>query len=106
VTIDNAISTLIPSIDANYDGVSNYDWAGNITNEDAFTQNYTFSATGGDELSSFYASLGYNKTEATVIGTDFERINGALSFDRKLRDNIDFSTSINVSNVKQDPVRS
>src|SRR5690606_22555088 len=97
VTVDNAIATLIPSIDANYDGVSNYDWSGMIRNEDALLQNYTFSAAGGDELSSFYASLGYNKTEATVIGGDFERINASLNFNRQLRSNLNLSTSVNVS---------
>ncbi|SDS03692.1 TonB-linked outer membrane protein, SusC/RagA family [Gillisia sp. Hel1_33_143] len=95
---------LIPSIDANYDGTSVYDWAGEIRNEDALTQNYTFSASGGGEKSSFYASLGYNNTEATVIGSDFERINGSLNFDRDLRSNLKLSQSINVSNITQNPV--
>ena len=104
MNLSNAVGIHIPSIDANYDGTSNYDWPGMITNNDALMQDYSFSATGGDEISSFYASLGYNKTEATVIGTDFERINGMFSYDRQLRDNVDFSTSMNVSSVKQDPV--
>jgi len=95
---------LIPSIDANYDGTSVYDWAGEIRNEDALTQNYTFSASGGGEKSSFYASLGYNNTEATVIGSDFERINGSINFDRDLRSNLKLSQSINVSNITQNPV--
>src|SRR5690606_23709074 len=93
-----------PSTAANYDGTSIYDWSEMIKNEDALLQNYTFSAAGGDEMGSFYASLGYNKTEATVIGGDFERINGSLNFNRQLRDNINLTTSVNVSNTKQNPI--
>ncbi|RKS55049.1 TonB-linked SusC/RagA family outer membrane protein [Gillisia mitskevichiae] len=99
----NGISELL-SVDDFYDGVTDNDWAGEIRNEDALTQNYTFSASGGGEKSNFYASLGYNKTEATVIGSAFERINGSLSFDRDLRDNLKLSTSMNVSNITQNPV--
>jgi len=104
LTIDNAISTLLPSTAANYDGTSVYNWSDMIKNEDALLQNYTFSAAGGDEMGSFYASLGYNKTEATVIGGDFERINGSLNFNRQLRENINLTTSVNVSNTKQNPI--
>lgn len=107
-TLDNAIETaigfnLLPAATRNYDG-SDYNWSSLIKNEDALLQNYTFSATGGDEKGSFYASLGYNKTEATVIGSDFERINGALNFSRKLRENIDLTSSMNVSHTVQDPI--
>ncbi|MAG88755.1 MAG: SusC/RagA family TonB-linked outer membrane protein, partial [Flavobacteriaceae bacterium] len=107
-TLENALETAVgfnlvsPAI-LDYDG-TDYDWDGKLTNKDALTQNYSISASGGDEKSNFYASLGYNKTDATVIGADFERINGSISYDRKLRDNIDFSTSVNVSNLKQNPL--
>ncbi|QED38155.1 TonB-dependent receptor [Antarcticibacterium arcticum] len=94
---------VLPQGTQNYDG-TDYDWSGLIKNEDALLQNYTFSATGGDELSSFYASVGYNKTEATVIGAAFERLNGAFNFSRKMRENMNFSTSLNVSNTIQNPI--
>lgn len=95
---------LIPSIDENYDGTSVYDWSEEIKNDDALLQNYTFSANGGDEKGSFYASLGYNKTEATVIGSGFERLNGSFNFTRELRDNVTFNTSMNVSRSTQNPI--
>lgn len=108
VTPGNAINDgiaigALPAAYADYNG-ENYDWSGLIKNEDALMQNYNFSASGGDELSTFYASVGYNKTEATVIGGEFERVNGLVRVTRKLRDNIDFSTSVNVSNTKQNPI--
>lgn len=89
----------------NYEpGVSGYNWDQNIKNDDALTQNYSFSATGGDDKSNFYASLGYNKTEATVKGIDFERMTGSFNFSRALRDNVDLDLSANVSNIKQNPI--
>ncbi len=86
-----------------FDG-TDYDWDGLIKNEDALLQNYTFSASGGDDKGSFYASVGYNETEATVIGSEFQRLTGSFSFDRKLRENIDFQTSVNISNTQQNPI--
>ncbi|GAA4307302.1 SusC/RagA family TonB-linked outer membrane protein [Pontixanthobacter gangjinensis] len=109
-TQDNAIQLaadfgLAPSAILDFDPATDgYNWDQNIKNEDALTQSYTFTASGGDEQSSFYASLGYNNTEATVYSLDFERVTGSFNFDRKLRDNVDFSFSTNVSNVKQNPI--
>jgi TonB-linked SusC/RagA family outer membrane protein len=107
-TNDNAIQLgvdfgVLPAATLDYDG-TDYDWSGLIKNEDALLQNYTFSASGGTEESSFYASVGYNKTEATVIGAAFERLTGTFSFNRKLRENVDFETSMNVSNTQQNPI--
>ncbi|SHG75253.1 TonB-linked outer membrane protein, SusC/RagA family [Salegentibacter echinorum] len=108
-TEDNALqlgvdfNILDPDI-LDYQVGDGYNWDQNIKNKDALTQNYSFSANGGDEKSNFYASLGYNKTEATVKGIDFERMTGSFKYDRKLRDNVDLQLSANVSNVKQNPV--
>src|SRR5690606_8887791 len=63
-----------------------------------------FSATGGDEKSNFYASLGHNKTEGTVIGSDFRRISGMFTYNRKMSDKVDFGFSANVSNIKQEGI--
>ncbi|SFI94640.1 SusC/RagA family TonB-linked outer membrane protein [Myroides guanonis] len=76
-------------------------WGDLVKKKDAPVSTVSFSASGGDESSSFYASLGHNKTEGTVIGSDFRRISGVFSFNKKLSDKFDFNTNINVSNVKQ-----
>lgn len=81
-----------------------FNWGNAVKNKDAVMQNYDISASGGDENSSFYASLGYNATEATVIASDFERISGSFNFNRKFSDKFDFSTSMNVSNVTQNGI--
>jgi TonB-linked SusC/RagA family outer membrane protein len=80
------------------------DWEKAMTNENAPTYNVNFSATGGDKVSSFYASVGYNKTEAIVKGSSFQRINGSLNYNRKFGERINFSTTNTVSNVYQDGI--
>ena len=76
-------------------------WYDAVTNKNAPVTNASISATGGDDVSSFYASLGYNKTEATVITSDFKRITGALNYSRKLASKVKFAINTNVSNTYQ-----
>jgi TonB-linked SusC/RagA family outer membrane protein len=77
-------------------------WADVITNKNAPIQEYNFSAAGGDENSNFFASLGYYKQEATVIGSEFDRISGALNFSKNFSDKFRFSTINNASHSYQD----
>ncbi len=84
----------------NWDGVED-PWSDAMTRKNAPVTNISLSANGGDENSSFYASLGYNKTDATVIVSDFQRITGALNYSRKLAKTVNFSINENVSNTFQ-----
>lgn len=85
-------------------GKPNYNWNDLLQNKDALISIVNLSATGGDDKSSFYASLGYNKTEGSMIGTDFRRVSGMFTYDRQLSDRIDFGFSANVSNVRQNGI--
>lgn len=85
-------------------GKPNYNWNDKLQNKDALIAIVNFSATGGDEKSNFYASLGYNKTEGSIIGTDFRRVTGMFTFDRQLSDKVEFGFSANVSSIKQDGI--
>ena len=87
-----------------WDGTTEHGWGDLVANKDATVQNYNFSVSGGNEETSYYASLGYNETEMLVIGDPFRRISGSVSLTSKLRDNVKLSQSINVSNSKQNPV--
>ena len=85
------------------------DWEEEMRNTNAPVTKLNLSAKGGNELSSFYASIGYNKTESTVIGSEFKRVNGALKYDRVLfesnRDffkSAKFTTNVNLSNSYQE----
>jgi TonB-linked SusC/RagA family outer membrane protein len=86
----------------NDNGRKEGNWSDVIKNKNALQQDYTLSATGGDENSNFYASLGYLKSEATVIGSDFQRISAVLNYSRNLTDKIKLSTTNTISNSVQD----
>ncbi|MDT0643633.1 TonB-dependent receptor [Zunongwangia sp. F363] len=78
------------------------DWKELVTNHDAPIQEHTISANGGSEKHTFYASLGYYKQEATVIGSDFDRISGSLNLTQDISDSFEFSSSNTASHSFQD----
>ncbi|MDH3321756.1 MAG: TonB-dependent receptor [Flavobacteriaceae bacterium] len=90
--------------DWNANGRQEANWGEAIKNKNAVQSDYNLSATGGDEKSSFFASLGMYDSEATVIGADYKRYTGALNFSRNLTDDIKFSTINNVSNSFQNGI--
>lgn len=77
-------------------------WGDLLKNKNALVQNYDISAMGGDEKSSFYASLGYNNTEATVFGGEFSRVSGKFNYSRFFTEKVKFAVNMLVSNTKQD----
>ncbi|CAM1356634.1 SusC/RagA family TonB-linked outer membrane protein [Tenacibaculum ascidiaceicola] len=88
--------------DWNNAGRQVYNWADVIKNKDAVTKEYNLSATGGDDVSRFYASLGLYQSEATVIGSDFERLSASFKYDRDLTSKLKLSTNNSFSNTIQD----
>ena len=80
-------------------------WYDTLTNKNASLYNVDFSASGGDDKGTFYASLGYNRTEPTIkVANPFQRIAGLLKVTRKLTDRINFEGSVNGSWVSQNPI--
>jgi TonB-linked SusC/RagA family outer membrane protein len=86
-----------------WDGVS-HNWGELLKNRDALVQNTNFSVSAGDEKTTFNASLGYNKTEATVKGGDFKRLTATLGVTRKLSESLKFSTANSFSEAKQNGI--
>ncbi|MGO4821459.1 MULTISPECIES: SusC/RagA family TonB-linked outer membrane protein [unclassified Flavobacterium] len=96
-------------IDNNFAGMQYWDgkegnWAEILKNKDAVLRTFDISASGGDEKSTFNLSLGYNKTDATVIGSDFKRLTAKIGMTRKLTENLKFSTNNSFSDSKQSGV--
>lgn len=77
-------------------------WAEIITNDNAPIQEYNLSATGGEDTYNYYASLGYFSQEATVIGSKFDRISGALNFSKDFSEKFKFSSINSASHSYQD----
>ena len=53
------------------------------------TMDYQLSASGGDEKTTFYTGVGYNKIDGIIIGSDFERYSGRLNLNHKANDWLD-----------------
>jgi TonB-linked SusC/RagA family outer membrane protein len=99
--IDNKITNSLKTWVETYNRKEG-NWDELLLNKNALVQNYDVSASGGDEVSNFYASLGYNNTEATVIGGDFSRVSGKFNYQRHFTKKVIFAANMMVSNTKQD----
>ncbi|SFN63278.1 SusC/RagA family TonB-linked outer membrane protein [Salegentibacter flavus] len=75
------------------DGRPESNWSEAVANDDALYQQHSLSASGGGEDNRFFASIGYLQQEATVIGSDFERISGSLNFSKDFSPSLKFSSN-------------
>lgn len=85
-------------------GQPGINWSDEVSVKDALMTNASFSVSQGNETSSLYTSVGFNKTEGTVIGSDFKRVTGSFKYSTDLNDKLNVQISGNVSNVDQDGV--
>lgn len=88
--------------DWNANGRPEANWQEEIKTPNPTLMTYDFSATGGSETSTFYTSLGYNKTEGIVKGTEYERITAKFNFTKDMTKTLKFTNNISVSNLNQD----
>lgn len=82
-------------------GARETDWGKEVKRKDAPYYSLNFSAQGGNENSTFYGSLGYDKTESIIKGSDYRKISGSLNITRQLEDNIEIAINTMVSNIQQ-----
>ena len=82
-------------------GRNETDWANVITNKDAPFQRYNISVTAGTDKLNYFTSFGYQNQKATVIGSKFDRVSGALSVNSKISDAISFNSANNVNYSEQ-----
>ena len=69
------------------------------------SQDHQLSASGGNEKTTFYTGLGYNKTEGIIRGTDFNRYSGRLNLDHKPNKWLSFGLKENFSYTDQNGIR-
>ncbi len=65
----------------------NTDWW-DIIMRNGVLQNYNVSASGGDDKSNFFASVGKQNQEGLQINNDYEQYNARFNFDYKIKSNI------------------
>ncbi len=101
--LDNAGTAFNPHYrDWNEAGRPETVWQDVITNEDAPVQSYDLSVSGGNDNTSYFSSVGYFNSEATVVGSDFQRFTGALNLTTQLSENLSFTTRNAASYTEQD----
>ena len=107
-TIDAAKDYIIRNVSSyrtwNAAGKPEANWADVITNNDAPISEHSFSVSSSNEKSQLYASLGYMEQEATVIGSDFERITATLNVSKQLNDRVRFSSNNSLSVTDQNGI--
>jgi TonB-linked SusC/RagA family outer membrane protein len=85
-------------------GSLNGDWEEATRVKNAPVLNLNLSASGGDELASFYTSIGYTDNQSIVVGNKFKRITGQLNYNRNFSKKFRFSTTNSVSHTFQDGI--
>lgn len=75
-----------------------------IFNNKPFTQDHYLSFSGGNDKGKFVAGLGYYNEEGLVIGTKYERFSGNFNGSYKIKDNLEISSGVTVSNSKRPPL--
>jgi TonB-linked SusC/RagA family outer membrane protein len=77
----------------------NTDWWDVILRDGAY-QNYNVSASGGNEQSNFFASVGMKDEQGLQINNDYKQYNARFNFDYKLRSNMNTGFKFNGNSSK------
>ncbi|MCW3091046.1 MAG: TonB-dependent receptor [Ferruginibacter sp.] len=72
----------------------NTDWWNVILRDGSF-QNYNLSATGGNESSNFFASVGVKDEKGLQVNNDFKQYNARFNFDYKVKSNMNLGVRFN-----------
>lgn len=88
---DDQITTILNRFGAN--STTNVNWRDLVTRRANFT-NLNFSASGGDQKTTFFTSIGYNKQQSPVIGSAFERYSGNISLTHEATNRLTLDVNI------------
>ena len=101
-----AIPSFIDPNDAAYlGGGETYDWQDAITNKNAMTSDYNFSAQSGTEKANFYFSGGVSNQESTLKYNKLKRYTATLTSDFKVTDWLKLGETINIASSKNDDAK-
>ncbi|HEY0679617.1 MAG TPA: TonB-dependent receptor [Chitinophagaceae bacterium] len=76
------------------------DWLDLVTRRGG-QQQLNVSASGGNDKTTYFLSLGYFKQEAPVIASDFKRYSGTLNLTNKFSERFNIGTNLSISSVNQ-----
>lgn len=87
-----------------WNGTTDTDWGAIGRNEDAVQESFNFSARGGNDVTTFYASVGTFAQEGPVYGSNLDRFTGSFDVSHQLDDRVRVQNSITGSFVDQDGI--
>lgn len=87
-----------------WDGETSTDWGDVVTQDHSVQQQYSLSARGGNDRTTFYVSGSYTGQEGQVIGSDLNRYSGKVNISHQLDDWITVENNLTGSFVKQNGV--
>ncbi len=82
---------------------SEFDWV-NAVLRTGRVDNYNFSATGGNDKTTFFIGGGYQNESGYTIGNDLKRLSGRFNLEHKLNDKIKFNVNYALSNTTSDRI--
>ncbi|WP_299780076.1 TonB-dependent receptor [uncultured Formosa sp.] len=90
---DEAEQYIYDNVDENVDT----DWKDVITRTGQYKQ-YGFSASGGNENTVFYSSVGIYDQESVIIGVDYKKLNAKLNVNHQATDKLSMNFGVSASN--------
>ena len=79
------------------------DWV-DLATRTGFSQNYSISAQGGGEKTSFFLGTGYSDLEGGIVGNDLRRINGRININHNANSWLDLGLNLSVTNTLNDRI--
>lgn len=73
-----------------------FDWA-NAVKRTGKTNNYSLSASGGNDKTKFYAGGSYLKEESFIIGNDIKKLTGRLNLDHTMNKHVHFGVNFSTA---------
>ena len=80
------------------------DWQGLTSNDNALTQNYQVSISGGNDKTSFLTSFNYFNQEGVVKATEMEKYAFRANIDHKISSTINFGLNLTMTKVDNNRV--
>ena len=85
----------------NYPDGEDSNWYDAAFKSDAITQQHNFSASGGNEKTTFFASMGYMDQQGIALGSYLKRLSAKLNMQNRVSDNVNFGFNVQGSRSTQ-----
>ncbi|MDR1919413.1 MAG: SusC/RagA family TonB-linked outer membrane protein, partial [Tannerellaceae bacterium] len=100
------VSNVTGRIDVNSLTGKSTDWLGEISNKSALVQNYNLNVTGGNNISSISAGLGYYNQDGVIKSSNYERYSARINAVIKPNERVTFNFSMIAGHTSRNNIQS